>query len=128
MIRIGHQARTLAGIAALCWAVALILIPTTTLAAQGQRVPITIEAQRGFKFHPTQIDVPVGSEVVLTLKNTAVMGHNLHIPKLEVMTQTITQGESDSVRFTVEKAGNYVFRCEVPGHAQAGMIGEIKAE
>lgn len=112
----------------LCGAVALTLIPTTTWAAQGQQVPITIEAQRGFTFHPAQIDVPVGREVVLTLKNKAVVGHNLHIPKLEVMTQTITQGESDSVRFSVEKAGTYAFRCEVPGHAQAGMIGEIKAE
>ncbi|WP_372614846.1 plastocyanin/azurin family copper-binding protein [Halomonas sp.] len=128
MIRIGYHARTLAGIAALCWTVALILIPTTTLAAQPQQAQITIEAQRGFKFHPAQIEVPVGSEVVLTLKNTAVMGHNLHIPKLGVMTKTITQGESDTVRFTVEKAGTYVFRCEVPGHAQAGMTGKIKVQ
>lgn len=125
MSRIGYYARTLAGTVALCWAVALTLIPTT---AQAQQVQITIEAQRGYQFQPAQIEVPVGSEVVLTLKNTAVTGHNLRIPRLGVMTKTISQGESDTVRFTLEKAGTYAFRCEVPGHAQAGMTGEIKVQ
>ncbi|HSH49225.1 MAG TPA: cupredoxin domain-containing protein [Halomonas sp.] len=128
MIRIGYHLRTLAGIAALCWAMALVPTPTPTLAAAPQQVQITIEAQRGFRFHPAQVEVPVGSEVVLTLKNTAVVGHNLHIPKLGVMTRTITHGESDSVRFSVDKAGTYAFRCEVPGHAQAGMTGVLKVQ
>lgn len=95
-------------------------------AGQSTTVEITVEARKGFKFHPDRIEAPAGKKVMLTLENTTgVMGHNLRIPEFDVMTETITPGESDTVRFTAGDTGTYEFRCEVPGHAQAGMVGEL---
>ncbi len=105
---------------------ALALASSTACAEQSETVRITVEARKGFQFQPAKFSVPAGSEVVLTLKNNAVMGHNLHIPKLEVMTETITKGESDTVRFTTTEPGTYAIRCEVTGHAEAGMTGKLK--
>lgn len=99
------------------------------LAGQSGPVEITVEARKGFQFQPDRIEVPAGKKVILTLKNTTgVMGHNLHIAKFDVKTKTITPGESDSLRFTAKEAGTYEFRCEVPGHAAAGMIGTLKVQ
>lgn len=53
------------------------------------------------------------------------MSHNLHIPMLGVQTDTIGPGRSVTVRFTPEGTGTFPFLCEVPGHEQAGMTGEI---
>lgn len=97
------------------------------MASQPDTVEITIKAQQGFQFEPAELEVPAtGVRVVLTLENEAVMGHNLHIPELDVMTETITAGKTDAVEFTIDKSGTYAFRCEVPGHAEAGMTGELK--
>jgi len=53
------------------------------------------------------------------------MSHNLHIPTLGVQTETIGPGRRVTVRFTPESAGTFRFLCEVPGHEEAGMTGEI---
>ncbi|MBB3189521.1 cupredoxin domain-containing protein [Halomonas cerina] len=99
---------------------------TTAVAGQPETVRVTITAQQGFQFQPAEVEVPAGTKVVLEFENAGVMGHNLHIPELDVMTKTITAGGTDTVKFTVDEAGTYAFRCEVPGHAEAGMSGELK--
>ncbi|WP_168016087.1 cupredoxin domain-containing protein [Halomonas salinarum] len=113
---------------------ALMLLMAVTLgglaspaAAQQDTVEVRVTAQSGFQFEPSQIEVPVGTEVKLTLENAAVMGHDLSIPALDVATSIITGEETSMVSFTVGEAGVYSFRCEVPGHAEAGMIGKVKA-
>lgn len=65
---------------------------------------------------------------MLTLKNVGRMSHNLHIPALGVKTKTIAPGETATVRFVAKESGTLAFRCEVPGHAAAGMVGEITVE
>lgn len=96
-------------------------------AAQQDPVEVRVTAQPGFWFEPSQIEVPAGTEVKLTLENAAVMGHNLSIPALGVKTRIITGDETATVRFTVDEAGVAPFRCEVPGHAEAGMVGKLEA-
>ncbi|WP_280550496.1 cupredoxin domain-containing protein [Halomonas sp. 11-S5] len=111
--------------ASMLLAVVTMVAGSAVMASQSETVEITITAQQGFQFEPTELEVPVGAEVVLVFENTGIMGHNLHIPELDVMTETITPGETDTVEFTVDEAGTYTFRCEVPGHAEAGMTGEL---
>lgn len=125
MTRVRQHDTTLAAIASILATAVLIAIPVLSNADEPDTVAITIEAQRGFQFQPSQVEVPAGRKIALTLKNTAVMGHNLRIPELDIMTKTITQSESDTVRFTIEKAGTYSFECQVPGHAAAGMTGKL---
>ena len=94
--------------------------------ANQEPVEVTVTAQPGFSFQPEQISVPAGAKVRLTLENAGVMGHNLNIPALGKMTRTITGDETDTLTFTVGEVGTNTFRCEVPGHAEAGMVGELK--
>lgn len=38
-------------------------------------------------------------------------------------TPPIQSGEEHTLRFRPEEAGTYRFRCTVPGHEEAGMVG-----
>lgn len=89
-------------------------------------VKVTVQAKQGFKFEPSTLEVPAGSEVVLRFENKGIMAHNIKVPALNAGTETIGGGKSQTITFTVGKSGTYEFRCSVPGHAQAGMTGQIK--
>jgi len=86
---------------------------------------ITVSAKEGFNFKPGRLEVEAGGEVVLTFENDGRMSHNLHIPELDVATETIGPGKSVTVRFTPDNAGTFSFLCTVPGHEQAGMVGDL---
>ncbi|MBB3185555.1 plastocyanin [Halomonas fontilapidosi] len=111
--------------ASIVLALVTMVAGSTGMASQSETVEISITAQQGFQFEPTELEIPVGAEVILVFENAGIMGHNLHIPELEVMTDTITPGKTETVEFTFDEAGTYAFRCEVPGHAEAGMTGKL---
>lgn len=88
-------------------------------------VEVTVKAKPGFKFEPATLEVPAGAEVVLKFENAGIMAHNITVPELGVATPTISAGESETIKFTVGEKGTYKYICSVPGHAQAGMTGQI---
>lgn len=90
-------------------------------------VKITITAKE-FKFEPNVITVKRGQQINLLFKNMGVITHNLTIDGLKLNTETIQSGETDELHFTVDKQGEYAFKCAVPGHMQAGMTGKIIVE
>ena len=89
-------------------------------------VKVTVQAKQGFKFEPSTLEVPAGSEVVLRFENKGIMAHNIKVPLMNAGTETIGGGKSETITFTVDQNGTYEFKCSVPGHAQAGMTGQIK--
>jgi nitrite reductase (NO-forming) len=95
-------------------------------ALQANAAEVSVQAKQGFKFERSTLEVPAGSEVVLRFENTGIMAHNIKVPALNAGTETIGGGKSQTITFTVGKSGAYEFRCSVPGHAQAGMTGQIK--
>jgi len=86
---------------------------------------ITIEASE-FRFEPSRLEIPVGTEVAITLENEGAIAHNLFVVEPEKQTTTIQS--SNETSFTVEFAetGTYAFHCNVPGHKEAGMRGTIR--
>lgn len=88
---------------------------------------ITVTAKE-FKFEPNEITVKKGQKVTLVFKNTGVITHNLAIDVLKLKTETIHAGETTELHFTADKQGEYIFKCAVPGHMQAGMTGKIIVE
>lgn len=88
-------------------------------------VQVSVEARQGFKFEPSSLEVPKGAKVVLRFKNSGAMAHNIQIPELEAGTETIGSGKSETITFTPDENGTYEFLCNVPGHAAAGMTGQI---
>jgi len=101
--------------------------------------------QYGFGNSATAITSPgppltfkVGDVVNMTVFNAGTMPHNwalvsanqtsasvLFGAKIDSGTNPIPVNETGSVTFTVTKAGDYFYICQVPGHLQLGMWGNV---
>ena len=108
---------------------------------------LTLDAT-DFAYSPLSITVPVDEPVLLTLKNSGNLEHDFVIEKIDVKTDVIKDSGSDAhhahgaeanydlhfsaqvveasvIQFTVSEPGTYQFFCSVPGHKEAGMVGEL---
>ncbi len=79
-------------------------------------------------YAPARIEVPAGSNVTLTFRNTdtnPLISHDWALEGFEDIAQTATigQGESATITFLAPPAGEYAFYCSVPGHRSNGMEG-----
>lgn len=78
-----------------------------------------------FKFDPATINATAGQKINLTLKNTDALEHTWVIQNTNIKLrvpgkQTITQ------TFAVPATpGTYAIECDVPGHKDAGMVGQL---
>ncbi len=83
---------------------------------------IEIEAfDLGFK--PAVIEVPAAGRYQITLNNTGAIPHDITFPTGEAA--LAEAGQTASLEVDVPAAGT-TFLCSIPGHAAAGMTGEIK--
>lgn len=83
------------------------------------------------KFSPnTFTKVKRGATVTVELKNTGATVHDFYSPPLGVTTAVkVSPGQSGTATFTAPStAGTYQFWCQEPGHAEAGMVGEVIVE
>lgn len=81
-----------------------------------------------FKFSPSTITLKKGEPVRLVFKNTGKMPHDFVVDELSLRTKRITNGETDTVEFTPDKAGTFEFYCSVGKHRQMGMKGMLTVE
>ena len=78
-----------------------------------------------FKFDPATINAAPGQTINLTVKNTGSVQHTW-VQKESNVKLTIDPGKTATQTFTApSKAGTYVFECDVPGHKEAGMTGQL---
>ena len=101
-------------------------LPTTQTSAT-QVTEISVSGTE-FSFSPANLTVTAGEKVKLTFKNNGGASHNFVIQSLGVSTRTISPGQTDTIEFTVPASGTYTFTCSVPGHAIAGMLGDLLVE
>lgn len=88
----------------------------------------TIEVEGGsFYYAPDEIRVKRGEPVRITLNSVDAM-HDFVIDELDVKTPVIQAGETATVEFTPETAGEYTFYCSVGQHRQLGMVGTLIVE
>ena len=79
-----------------------------------------------------------GQTVTVTLQNVGTMSHNWAIVNAKSSTATVlwsaqiasssnpvSPGSSKSVTFTVGSSGNYYYVCQVDGHVNLGMWGNV---
>jgi uncharacterized cupredoxin-like copper-binding protein len=76
-----------------------------------------------FKFVLSAKSAGVGV-VIFKVKNVGKLAHDFQIDKRK--TKMLNAGQSDTLRVTFLKKGNYAYICTVPGHAAAGMKGVFK--
>ncbi len=116
--------------------------PNVSLTLYAGEVSLT---QYGFGNTPTNITSPgptlsfkVGDVVNMTVFNAGTMPHNwalvasqsttgkvLFGAKIDSGSIPIPVNETASVVFKVTKSGNYFYICQVPGHVQLGMWGNV---
>ena len=87
----------------------------------------TVQATDSLQWNPNTIMAKAGDKVTLTIQNTGNTAHTFISPGLGVPTQQdVPIQKSSTVTFTVPSApGAYQFWCNIPGHAEAGMVGEV---
>lgn len=82
-----------------------------------------------FSFTPSEIRLPKGADVNLTLVNPGTTGvvHDLTVPALGIHL-VANAGETRTVGLRGLAAGRYDAYCSVPGHAELGMRATVVVE
>jgi uncharacterized cupredoxin-like copper-binding protein len=129
---------------------ALVIILTACGESSRPANEITLEAS-DFTYSLPSITVKTGEPVVMTLINTGQLEHDFVIDKINAKTKVVQQGgleahgahgaeanydlhfsaqvgETTIVEFTVAEPGTYQFFCSIPGHKEAGMVGDLIVE
>ncbi|MFW5828559.1 MAG: plastocyanin/azurin family copper-binding protein [Alkalispirochaeta sp.] len=82
---------------------------------------ITVQNDR-LSYVQSEIRVNEGDTIRLTFENTGGR-HDWVLDEFDAATDVINGGDSQTIEFTADEAGEYEFYCSVPGHRQAGMWG-----
>jgi len=88
--------------------------------------PIDIKLSE-FKITPSNITIQKGETINFKIENDGTTFHTYTIEGLDEEVR-LQSGESNSFEVKFDKPGTYGVLCTVPGHADRGMIGEIKVE
>ena len=102
--------------------------PAPKAAAGAQTLSVASPATGALQFNPTTLTAKAG-DVTINYKNSSPVPHNLALlgadgKPLGTPTQIgANNGGSVSAKLA---AGTYKYICQVPGHEQAGMVGQLK--
>jgi uncharacterized cupredoxin-like copper-binding protein len=78
------------------------------------------------KYGPNTFRAKAGQAVTVELKNAGTTVHNFYSPPLGVSAPVKANGgQTVTATFTPPAAGTYEFWCNEPGHAEAGMVGQV---
>ena len=78
-----------------------------------------------FKYDPNVISASPGQTINLTVKNIGTVQHTWVLDQAHV-TLTIDPGKTATTTLTAPATpGTYQFYCDVPGHKEAGMVGQL---
>ncbi len=71
-----------------------------------------------------QLTANVGDTVRITLINGDPVLHNLRIDEFAAATaDLLTQDQQETIEFVVDRPGEFVYHCSIPGHHEVGMFG-----
>ena len=77
---------------------------------------------REFAIGPSSIEMPAG-EATIAIENAGTLVHNLSVDGRA--SEMLAGGESGELDLSGLAPGTYTMRCDVPGHAAAGMTGTL---
>ena len=92
---------------------------------------VSIQMMDTMKYQPnTFTNAKAGSTITVDLKNAGATVHSIMAPQMGLTAKKeIPGGGSGSVTFTVpSQPGTYFFWCPEPGHAEAGMVGQVQVK
>lgn len=71
-----------------------------------------------------EIHAKVNQPVELTIRNDGALDHDIVIEDLDVDI-LLSPGDIEVINFTVDHATTIKYICSIPGHEDAGMVGEL---
>jgi len=86
-------------------------------------ITFTVEASE-FEFAPSTFRVTEGETIRFSVENTGKVAHEFELEKLGVEA-VIPAGKSVTFTVSPPKSGVYNLVCDLPGHLEAGMRGEL---
>ena len=72
----------------------------------------------------TEIHAKINQPIELTLRNDGALDHDFVIEELDIDV-LLSPGAIEVVKFTVDYPATIKYICSIPGHEEAGMVGEI---
>jgi len=102
-----------------------------TSPAAGTRVEV---GMYDISFTPNLLTIPADAPVTIVVVNHGVTAHNFSItdhknPGVENLAISVDVAPGETKTVTVNApAGAYYFYCDVPGHEQAGMFGDLQVK
>ena len=106
---------------------------------------IEIEASDDFRFDPEAVDVKKGEVITFTVNNVGEVPHEFTLGPADVQDEhaeemaemgdmemdgdpnaiSIGAGETNGLTWEFTEAGSLLFGCHIPGHYEAGMVGDV---
>ena len=85
-----------------------------------------------FQFAPNKFDAKVGQKVTFNMANKGTVEHTFVIlspdGSQELAKLSAQPGETKSLEFTPKDAGTYPIDCNIAGHKEAGMTGQLTVQ
>ena len=82
-----------------------------------------------FEFTPNKFEAKVGQKLTFKVTNKGTVEHNFVIlspdGSQELAKITTQPGETKTLEFTPTEAVTYQIDCNIAGHKEAGMVGEL---
>jgi plastocyanin len=90
--------------------------------AGAQQVTVTA---RNVAFEPADIEIAAGSWTLITFVNADPIFHDWEVEGVANVEAAARPGQTSTVRFIIDRPGEYEILCTVPSHADAGMVGTL---
>jgi plastocyanin len=85
-----------------------------------------------FQFAPNKFDAKVGQTITFKVTNKGTVEHTLAVMSpdgsQELAKLSAQPGETKSLDFTPNAAGTYPIQCDIAGHKEAGMTGQLTVQ
>jgi P-type Cu+ transporter len=93
--------------------------------SNAQRIDVVA---RDLAFVPADVRITAGRTTVLSFRNDGTTFHDWEVEGVANVDAGARPGQTQRIRFTIDRPGTYRIACTVPGHAGAGMTGTLVVE
>ena len=105
----------------LAWLLALGLATGGCGGGGGQEITVTMS---DFAFEPRDFPIQAGQKTTIALQNKGAVEHNFTVAQLNVVSPNVPPQQAARVELAAPR-GTYKVVCTIPGHEEAGMVGQV---
>lgn len=103
----------------------LLAVLAATLAACGSPILKVNLIAEDIKWNITTINAKVNQPIEITVSNQGALDHDFVVEELGIDV-LLSPGDTEVIpAFTIDHPTTIKYICSIPGHEEAGMVGEI---